>query len=533
MRTVLRQPARKRAAVKSMTRKFASPTAGWVANRNYAENLPGAARVLENWYPESGFVRLRGGLTRTATTDNDVESLFRYNAGVVDKLFAADQANIYDATTPADPTVSLTPVVSGQSSGRYSTQLLTTAGGAFLYALNGVDNPQIFDGTSWTEVTGVSSPALTSASVSINLLSYVFSFKSRLFFIEGNSLSFHYLAVDSIGGALTEFNLSGVLQQGGSLLFGGSWSSDSGSGQDDRFFVVTTRGEVAVYEGSDPSSASTWSLVGLYDLGDPLGQDAHMRAGGDPVIATKEGLIPLSAVIQSDPGALSFSAVSRPIEPEWQREVLLRDGGNWGITKWTDGGYAIVTMPVSVVTESTPAQCFVVNLETGAWAKYTGWNFSCSVVHGGILYGAVGDKIYSCETSGSDGGIGYDGRISLHADDLGMGSEFKIPTVLRGTFLAGSTFTPAFSVAADYDETFSTGPTSSVQSTGGTWDVSSWDGATWGAGSPASVVELWSSVSAPGIAHSPQVQVRSGISEVPSIRLISMDLVFETGGSVV
>ena len=533
MRTVLRRPAQKRVAKKYQSKTFAAPTAGWIPSRNYAVNSPGAARVLENWFPESDFLRLRGGLTKTATAAADVVSMFRYNVGGLDKLFAGDETNIYDATAPADADVAMTPVVTGQTSGDYSTQVLTTAGGGFLYAVNGSDNPQLYDGTTWLEVTGVSSPALTSSDVTIDLLSYVWAFKSRLFFIEKNSLSVHYLAVDSIGGALTEFNLSGVLQDGGSLLFGGTWSSDSGSGQDDRWYAVTSNGELVVYEGSDPSSSSTWSLVGVYSLGDPLGRHAHMRAGGDPVIATKQGLVPLSEVVQKDPSALSIAAVSRPIEAEWQREAIVRTGQDWGITKWSAGGYAIVTMPTSIVTTSVPAQCFVVNLETGAWAKFTGGNFRCTQVRGEVLYGAMGDEIYSCETSGSDNGATYTGRLSFHPDSLDMGTAYKTPTMLRGSFLAGSPFTPKFSVAANYDSSFPSAPGSTLGSNGAVWDTDLWDTGTWEASSPVSEIELWNSVSAPGIAHAPQVQVSSGSLPLPSVNLISLDLVFEAGAVVV
>src|SRR3546814_7978346 len=63
-------------------------------------------------------------------------------------------------------------------------------------------------------------------------------------------------------------------------------SSDSGLSEQNIF--VSTEGEVAVYQGSDPGEAATWSKVGVYRIGKPLGARAHFRGGGDIAIATSE-----------------------------------------------------------------------------------------------------------------------------------------------------------------------------------------------------------------------------------------------------
>ena len=65
---------------------------------------------------------------------------------------------------------------------------------------------------------GVSVPALTGITTT-RLISPI-AFKGRFMFLEVNSLSFWYLSAGAAGGALTEFDLSGVAQMGGRKSFG-------------------------------------------------------------------------------------------------------------------------------------------------------------------------------------------------------------------------------------------------------------------------------------------------------------------------
>ena len=98
---------------------------------------------------------------------------------------------------------------------------------------------------------------------------------------------------------------------------------------------------MAIYEGTDPGDASSWNKVGVYDINPPMGKNASLKAppppppppGGDFVIATEDGMVPITQAIQKDAAALSLSAISRAIEPEWQREVQTRRSKPWDILK--------------------------------------------------------------------------------------------------------------------------------------------------------------------------------------------------------
>src|SRR3546814_3930081 len=90
-------------------------------------------------------------------------------------------------------------------------------------------------------------------------MSYVWVYKSRLWFAQKDSMTAWYMDnADSIGGTAEPFPLGGVFGLGGSLLFGSAWSIDSSSdsGLSEQNIFVSTEGEVAVYQGSDPGERS-------------------------------------------------------------------------------------------------------------------------------------------------------------------------------------------------------------------------------------------------------------------------------------
>lgn len=383
---------------------FPAPTGGWVENLNIATGGPGTARVMENIFPGVQGCRVRGGRKKVATVGARVKSMFTYQSGVVNRMFAATSAAIYDITGLIPSTVP-TAAVSGMASGYWSTVQMGTAGGEFLVAVNGTDTPRTFDGTTWatTAITGVTSSEL----------SYVSKHKSRLWFVQKNSLKAWYLPVDSIAGAAADLSLAGIMQRGGALMFIATWSQDAGDGQDDRIVFVSTEGEVAVYQGSNPASAADWSLVGLYNITKPLGPKCHFPAGGDLVIGTETGLIPLSAVTQKDPAAMDVSALSVAIEQSWRDQVKRRTVDQpMELFKWPRENMLMVSLPHDQTTS------FVANIQTGAWCKYIGWDVQAATVFRDQMY--IGDRagfVYAAEVGGADEGAATGGAFVPTVDN--------------------------------------------------------------------------------------------------------------------
>lgn len=530
-RVAPQQPLRRR----TRNRTFPAPVRGWITNENMGVPQGNSCRVLENWFPEYDGVRLRGGSLLRATIGTDpVESMFRYNQGGVEELFAASETDIYDISafdTVTPPSAS----VSSQTNGHYSALQMATSGGEFLYVFNEADAPQLYNGSTWTQITGASSPAITG--VTTTLLRQGWTYRNRIFMIERDSLIAWYLPTESVGGAAADISLAGVFTKGGTLLFGATWSLDAGDGIDDKCVFVTDAGEVAIYEGGDPGTITDWRLVGRYDCAIPISKNAHMRAGGDLLIATVEGIIPLTEIIRKDPAALSLSAVTRPIEPNWKLQANQRLSTKpWEMIKWPEKNMGLVSLPH---TASDVPKTFAVNLQTGAWALFTGMDTQCMAEFAGDVYfGDSNGKVFQMETGGADNEEPYICKMGYYFDHMDEQDTYKIAGLARASFLAAVAFNPLLSCESNFSHSFPAAPDAVADSpSGDLWDVGLWDVALWDGGSlggePVYVQTLWQSVQADGIVLAPQIQVTCGSEVKPDAKLIQFVLTYEQGELVV
>ncbi|RWB05463.1 MAG: hypothetical protein EOQ39_22435 [Mesorhizobium sp.] len=378
------------------------------------------------------------------------------------------------------------------------------------------------------------SAAITGVATSV--LSHVWLYRNRLFFIEGGTMRARYLGVDSVTGALGSLNLSGIFQRGGSLLFGATWSLDAGDGIDDKCVFVTTEGEAAIFEGSNPAGATAaeWNLVGRYDLTDPMGRRATMRAGGDLIVATKEGLVPISAAINKDAAALSLAAISRNIEPDWKREAARRLSLPWEIIKWPDMNYAIVSLPVTA--DGQESWSFVVNLETGAWCKFVGWATRCIELHDSRLYFGTNDgKVFEAEIAGSDDALPIYYTYVGNPDHMKSLGGLKTVHQARPTFLSATPYNPKISFSVNYSVDLPSAPPAADGGTADLWDSGQWDVAKWDQAQPVASVGggQWISIGKTGYVMQPQLQITGLLNQRPVTEFVQLDITFETGGVVV
>ena len=506
---------------------FPAPVRGWVTNTNLSAPVDQAALVLDNWIPGQTGIKVRGGCAKYATLPSACTAMWIYQSGSTEKLFAATGTAIYNITTVADPASAPAADVSSLTGGDWSFVQFETSGGDFLVGCNGADTPREYDGSSWS--------SSTMTGLTTSLLSHVWAFKNRLFFVEGGSMRFWYLAVGAKTGALTSFSLAGVFSKGGSILFGATWSLDAGDGVDDLCIIVSTMGEVAVYQGTNPSDASAWSLSGRYEIAAPLGKNAIERAGGELLVATVEGVVPISEAVSKDRAALSLSAISRAIEPDWTVAVKERSGLPWSMLKVVEKNLMFIGTPSP--SASIEKACYLVNLETGAWARYTGapWEIRAQAALLGVHYTGTGTGvIYQTDIGGSDDGLIYVAKYAGHFSPLGTNAAIKSCNLVRANFRATHAFIAQVSGSVDYSVAFPSAPSSVANSTEDTWDTGLWDTALWDAASASlSVTSNWQSIAKAGFVFAPQVQITSGITPKPDAELMSFDVQYETGAVVV
>lgn len=506
----------------SKPKTFPAPRRGWIRNENLAKSKPEGALILDNWFPTTTGARVRRGMAKYATVGAGarVSVLMPYINGATRMMFAGTDTAIYDISPGVDPNVSPPASVSGLTNSDYAFTLFSNVASIFLMVVNGSDPVQQFDGSTWTV------PAITGPTAA---LSHIWSFKQRLFFVEKNTMNAWYLPIDSLSGAATKLPLGGVFKLGGSLLFGSTWSYDAGSGLAEACIFVTTEGEVAVYEGTDPASATTWSLKGVYRIGRPLGKRAAMKGGGDLAIATDIGLVPLSQALQMDVAALGGRAVSYPIEEEWRAEVLQRRAPfSWSVEMWPTQQMVMVAMPSF---PSLAKICFVVNARTGAWARYTGWDVHCmGLLVDRFFFGTANGLVMEAEVGGSDNSAIYTATYVGLFDDMGSPTQWKSAKLAAATFLTTTVTAAKLSVSTDYVAKLPTIPNvGPLPNSSNNWDQGLWEQATWSEEAGKLREQKWQSVTGQGYTLAPNIQISLGSSIAPQIDLVQYDLVFEAG----
>lgn len=386
-----------------------APTRGLVLNENAAFMQPAGALALDNWFVTENTIKLRGGSQTwcTLAESTPVQSLFSYVTGTAQKLFAANVSKLYEVTSSvAAPIASITI-----ADGRFSTAQLSNAGGDWLIAVNDTgDYPLRYDGVSWLQlipsyVPPAGEPGLIFGPADTPVLqgqslTQVWKYRRRLFFIQGRSMDAWYLDIDAVAGPLLNIPLSGAFTKGGYLLFGCAWSVSAGDGIDDKCIFVTSEGEIAVFTGTNPGDFQNWKQQGRYQMARPMGKNSWLNIGGDVLIITVDGIVPISQVLVKDIAALEFSALTRSIHPLWKEEILDKNDRPWSMCKWDEFGGLFVTLPGGLEADW---RCFVANTVTGAWTRFVGWDaLQFCTLSGSMFFGTQDGRIVQADVKGKD-----------------------------------------------------------------------------------------------------------------------------------
>lgn len=542
------QPANPQAPNSYQTASFPSPTLGLISNSNLATPQPGGAAVLTNFFPTATGAVLRRGTGLYATLGDgtaDTTSLFTYVNGNNQKMFATTGSSLFDITTVTALqnlvtgdgdflvnedgdilSIGGTDPVDGFDSlmgGDWSVVQFGTPGGMFLRAVNGIDTPLVFDGADWA-----TTPAITG--VDPTTLSGVWVAGNRCWFIQKDTMNAYYLPAASIGGAAVLFPLGGVMPRGGALLFGHSWSVESGAGLTQNCAFISTAGEAAIYQGTDPSTAATWSLVGVYRIGNPLGPKAFIPAGGDLVIATDLGFVPLSQALQKDYAALSPSAVSYPIETLWNASVSERSGADWNCVVWS-ASQMVVAAPPTV--PGTDPVMYVANARTGAWGVFENWSATCLVEFGTrAFFGSSDGKVIEANITGLDQGAPYTGSYIPLLNDLGS-TGMKTTSMARAVLRGASPVNDRLAMQADFALNMPPPPDAASAATGSSWGVGLWGEAVWGSTAGLNTYQNWRSAPANGYALAPSLQITSGSIIPLDTQIVRMDVTYQSQDTVV
>jgi hypothetical protein len=443
------RPVRESAAPASETWSIPAPVGGWNARDALAQMRPTDAIQLDNWFPGTTTVDVRQGSTQTARLPGGeaIKTLMGVSNANGDYVrFAATASGIYNITAGGV----IAAVDSAATTGEWESVQINVGDISYLWccAGDGINKSRIYNSTTdtWTELDGVSVPALTG--VNSENVSHVSLWKYRLILCERGTLKFYYGPLNSVGGAFSAFDLGQVFKKGGHLVATANWTIDAGDGADDRFVAISSEGECAIFQGTDPSASSTFDLVGVYNLGKPTGKRCFVQLAGDLGVLVEQGLWPLSRALQSSTVDRRL-ALTDKIQAAFNSYYnLYKSEFGWQAVLLPKGPALLVNVPIA----NSNSYQFVMNLITGAWCRFTDWAASCLMVLDGKLYRAVENTVYEAWTGTSDSDSAISavaataytyGPTRLRAKKLKMvrpqlqvGSPVEISTLINTNFQA-------------------------------------------------------------------------------------------------
>ncbi len=521
----MRQPARQVSrARQSVTRSQPAPVRGWNTRDGIADMDPGFAVQLDNWFPMTAEIKMRKGSAEHVTGIDDgvdpvqVETLATYKPQSGDQeLFAWADDSLYDVSAGGAVGAA---VVTSLTSSRWQYTNFSTSGGQFLIAVNGADELLLYDGSTWSSIDALSTPAITN--VLTTALVHVFVFKERVWYIQEDTLTLWYAAVGAFAGALTAFQIRSVAKDGGYLVAGGSWTRDTGTGPDDFLVLVTSEGEVVVYSGINP--ASDFALIGVFKTGKPIGRRCLLKFAGDLMIVTTDGVIPMSRLVSRERKEQGV-AVTEIIQGSMAEAVAsYRANFGWELFLYAEASMLLLNVPVD-----TEQQQFVMNSYTKAWCRFLKWPANCFAEMDGELYFGMLGEVRKAWTGTTDAGDNIVAETVFNFTYFGDRTNIKETTLHRPVMRYD---TSPVSIKVGIDPDFNVQPPTSdivsISETGSVWDGSDWDEAFWGG--EATVRSDWRSATAIGYALAFHCTVESNASEWVSIS--SVDIAYMRGSTL-
>jgi len=410
--------------------------------------------------------------------------------------------------------------ISGASSSEYNGTYVITKTGAntFTYTMASTPaaNATVVGIYTTIGITGVDS----STFINVNL------FKNRLYFTQKDTLACWYLDVNSIGGAANPLYFGSIARNGGFLQAMGTWTLDAGQGADDYAVFVTSMGEVIVYNGTDPTSATTWALKGVWQLGQTFNRKCFFKWSGDLLLLTQDGLVPLASALQSsrlDPRVNLTDKIYYPIS-----QACTNFYANFG---WQIQYFASENMLILSIPTNNGMEQYVMHTITKSWARFTGIQAYCWEVSGDNTMHFGGDgfvgNFYNAASDASTNITAYVQQAYSYFDSPGQNKRF---TLVRPILQSdGGTPSVLCGLSVDFQPVDNTGQITFNPSTQtvGVWDIAQWDKNNWGGG--LITTRIWQGVT--GIGFSGSINL-TAVAQGIELHWASTDYVMETGGVI-
>lgn len=465
MAVILSQAQRRQIAQSPITAPVSvpSPGGGWNTRDSLDGMDPLDAVIFDNWFPDAGGgVNVRNGYVPFVTGMGmaPVETLALLNSGLINKFVAACGGGIYDISGASPTSIGV-----GFHNARWQTVAFLNR----LHLVNGADNGQIYDGTTLADAVWT--------GVATNTLIGVWQHQQRLFFWQSNSTGFWYAPLNSITGALAFYDLAAFCPRGGKLIAMTNISYDGGNGVLNYAVFIMSSGDALVFQGNDPSSINSWSMVGVYRVSPPVSSRAVCSYGGDSFLTTYDDHISFQEMF----AALRLGRMPprSKVSGAVQRAVQANLGGfGWQALYYPRGRGLIFNVPN---TNGTFDQ-HVCNtgLPNQPWCRYRDMDASCFGLFNDRLYfgGALG-TVYLADDGSLDDGAPIEAVGQQAWSKLGSANRKRLATI-RPVLQSPGGISYNVSVGFDYRDLNIPIP-AVTPGAGSPWNTSPWDTSPWSA----------------------------------------------------
>ena len=486
--------------------------------------------ISNSRFQHANFTNSAGDLFLTAVNGQDNAILYDGTNWITTATTSTAQtiSSITYSTTTATMTTAVAHglatgnsiTVSGATPSEYNGTFIVTVTGSttLTYTMTGTPAGNASPVGSYVVnygITGVNSNTFINVNV----------FKERLFYVEENSMNVWYLPTQAVSGLAAKLDFGSVAKMGGYIQAMGTWTIDAGQGVDDYAVFVTNMGEIIVYEGTDPSDATKWALRGVWSLGQTFNRRCFAKFGGDLLLITQEGLVPMASALQSSRLDPRVNLTDKIYGAFATATSLYSTNFGWEIQYFPKANMLLVNIPTNIGKEQ-----YVMNNITKSWARFTGVNAFTFEMHYDNLYFGDTDRVCKFWDTWADAGNAISATVQQaynYFDSRGQNKRF---TLVRPIFLTDNGLPSVFcAINTDFNTQQQLGQVSFNPSalSVGVWDVGDWDDVFWGG--TLAVNKDWQGVSGIGYCASISLNVASKGIEV---HWASTDFVMEKGGVI-
>lgn len=362
---------------------------------------------------------------------------------------------------------------------------------------NIVDGTTRWDYSSTGPTSGVIYESLADqrSGFSANPANFAFvtEWKGRMWFVEKDSSWAWYLGLGAVSGLATRFDFGMKMQHGGPLAGLYPWAYDGGGGVDSLLVAISTAGDVLAYQGTDPSSATTFGIKGSWYVGGvPKGRRLATHYGGEMLILSNLGVVPLSKLVAGasieDENLYKTKDIANLFSFFISSRRTMR---GWALYLHPEDNVLVVTVPIA---DGAPTEQLLMSFATGGWSRYRDLPALSMCEWAGRLYfGTIDGRI--CINTGTIDDVTLaspdvyspiEWSVLTAYADLGNANQKQI-RMLRPSVLS-QTPNSVVEASALYDlDLNEPTPPSGTSSTGvSLWDTAIWDVDIWGGNYSAS-----------------------------------------------